>query len=115
MDDDLGAPAALAVLHDTVRGGNIALGDGAKETVREAFGAVAAMARVLGIWPGDWAEASAGDQRDVIDALVRVALDQRAAARARKDYAAADAVRDQLTDAGVAVEDTPDGPRWSVR
>ena len=73
------------------------------------------MAQVLGIWPGDWAAESGGDLTSVIDALVRVALDQRAAARARADYAAADAVRDQLTAAGISVEDTAEGPRWSLR
>jgi cysteinyl-tRNA synthetase len=83
--------------------------------VREAYGAVAGMCQVLGIWPEDWASTSSTDQLAVIDALVHVALDQRAAARARKDYAAADAVRDQLTAAGVVVEDTPDGSRWSLR
>jgi len=115
MDDDLGVPAALAVLHDTVRGGNGAMADGAMETVRESYGAVAGMCQVLGIWPPDWTTSATGDQTAVIDALVHVALDQRAAARARKDFAAADAVRDQLTAAGVSVEDTPDGPRWSLR
>jgi cysteinyl-tRNA synthetase len=107
-------PAALAVLHDTVRAGNTALADGAKETAREAFGAVAAMTRVLGIFPGDWVDTSSESLGPTVDALVRVALDQRTAARARKDYAAADAIRDQLAAAGVVVEDTPDGPRWSL-
>jgi cysteinyl-tRNA synthetase len=114
LDDDLGVPAALAVLHETVRAGNTALADGAKETVREAYGQVAAMAAVLGIWPADWPSEGSG-HHDVIDALVRVVLDQRQAARARKDYAAADAIRDELAAAGVAVEDTPQGPRWSLR
>jgi cysteinyl-tRNA synthetase len=67
------------------------------------------------VQPGDWAEQSASDQTPVIDALVRVALVQRAAARERKDYGAADAVRDQLVAAGIVVEDTADGPRWSVK
>jgi cysteinyl-tRNA synthetase len=107
-------PAALAVLHDTVRAGNTALADGAKETLREAFGAVAAMAQVLGIWPPDWAAESRADQTAAIDALVRVALEQRQAARARRDYSAADAIRDQLAAAGITVEDTADGPRWSL-
>jgi cysteinyl-tRNA synthetase len=49
-----------------------------------------------------------------VDDLVRVALEQRQAARERKDYAAADAIRDQLTATGIVIEDTPDGPRWSV-
>jgi len=49
-----------------------------------------------------------------VDGLVRVALEQRQAARERKDFAAADAIRDQLTAMGIAIEDTPDGPRWSL-
>jgi cysteinyl-tRNA synthetase len=75
------------------------------------------MLGVLGLDPLDphW---SVGDHqeelRSTIDALVALALDQRTAARARKDWAAADAVRDQLKQAGVVVEDTPHGPRWSV-
>jgi cysteinyl-tRNA synthetase len=115
MDDDLGVSAALGVLHETVRAGNTALADGAKETVREALGQVVAMSRVLGIDPADWADASASDLTPVLDALVQVALGQRAAARERKDYPASDAIRDQLAAAGIAVEDTPDGPRWSLR
>ena len=114
LDDDLGVPAALAVLHETVRAGNTALADGAKETLREAFNQVAAMCAVLGIWPADWTSGAATGSTQVIDALVHVALEQRAAARARKDWAAADAIRDRLTSAGVVVEDTPDGPRWSL-
>ncbi len=113
MDDDLGVPAALAVVHETVRAGNTALADGAKETVREALGQVTAMTCVLGINPGQW-PAATSDQTETIDALIRVALEQRAAARERADYPAADAVRDQLAAAGVRIDDTPDGPRWSL-
>jgi cysteinyl-tRNA synthetase len=115
MDDDLGVPAALAVLHETVRAGNVALADGAKETVREALGQVLAMAAILGISPLDWASTSGADQSAVIDSLVGVALQAREAARARKDYPAADAIRDQLATAGVKIEDTPDGARWSLQ
>ena len=50
----------------------------------------------------------------VTDGLVALALEQRQAARARKDFAAADAIRDQLTALGVSVEDTPQGPRWEL-
>jgi cysteinyl-tRNA synthetase len=113
LDDDLGVPAGLAVLHETVRAGNTALADGAKETVREALGQVLAMTSVLGINPFDWVTDSV-DLTDAVDALVQVALGQRAAARERKDYAAADAIRDQLAAAGIVVEDTPDGPRWQL-
>jgi cysteinyl-tRNA synthetase len=63
-------------------------------------------------WSGPDAEAGL---RPVVDALVAVALQQRQAARERKDYAAADAIRDGLADAGIAVEDTPRGPRWELR
>jgi cysteinyl-tRNA synthetase len=115
MDDDLGVAAALGVLHETVRAGNTALADGAKETVREALGQVVAMTQVLGIYPGDWADSAVSDLTPVLDALVQVALAQRAAARERKDYPASDAIRDQLAAAGVVVEDTPDGPRWSLK
>ena len=75
------------------------------------------MLDVLGLDPLDpaWAgNGQDGELRDVIDALVALALEQRAQARARKDWAAADAVRDQLKHAGVEVEDTPHGPRWTI-
>ena len=58
--------------------------------------------------------AHSDDLRATVDALVALALEQRTAARDRKDWAAADAVRDQLKQAGVVVEDTPHGPRWTV-
>jgi cysteinyl-tRNA synthetase len=48
-----------------------------------------------------------------MDGLVKLALEQREAARLRKDFAAADAIRDQIASLGVIVEDTPNGPRWS--
>jgi cysteinyl-tRNA synthetase len=113
LDDDLGVPAALGVLHETVRAGNTALAEGAKETAREALGQVVAMSRVLGIDPAAWTTTS--DLTPVLDGLVQVALAQREAARQRKDYAASDAIRSQLIAAGIVVEDTPDGPRWSLR
>ena len=49
-----------------------------------------------------------------IDALVQALLEQRQEARARKDFAAADAIRDRLKEAGIEIEDTPQGPRWTV-
>ena len=114
LDDDLGVPAALAIVHETVRAGNTALADDARETVREALGQVVAMTKILGVYPGDW-PSSSGGSHEVIDALVQVALDQRAEARARKDYAASDAIRDQLSAAGVLIEDTPSGARWTLK
>ena len=118
MDDDLGVPQALAVVHETVRAGNKALSSGDHEAVGTAASAVRAMTGVLGLDPVAWAGTGSGDGGDLraaVDALVAVALQARTDARARKDYAAADAVRDQLAAAGVVVEDTPSGPRWSLR
>ncbi|OOC55760.1 MULTISPECIES: cysteine--tRNA ligase [Nocardiopsis] len=116
LNDDLGVSQALAVVHGHVREGNTALTSGGKEQVAEIAGELRTMLDVLGLDPlsEQWAE---GDQglREVVDALVAVALEQRQAARGRKDYAAADAIRDQLTEAGIVVEDTPQGPRWDLR
>jgi len=117
MNDDLNTSAALAVVHDTIREGNTALAAGDETGVRAALTAVRAMLGVLGLDPFDpaWRGAGGGnDLKPVVDALVRLALEQRAQARARKDWSAADAVRDQLKNAGVQVEDTPAGPRWTV-
>jgi len=118
MDDDLGVPQALAIVHDSVRDGNAALSAGDAGGTAKSLGEVRAMLSVLGLDPlaAPWAAAESGsDLRPVVDALIGVALTQREAARARKDFAAADAIRDQLLGAGVLVEDTPRGPRWELR
>ncbi|GAA1754731.1 cysteine--tRNA ligase [Luedemannella helvata] len=116
MDDDLNTSQALAVLHDAVRAGNEALTAGDDAVVVAVLSRVRAMLGVLGLDPLDpqWAGRSGGQLRPVVDSLVALALEQRAAARARKDWAAADAVRDQLKHAGVIVEDTVHGPRWTI-
>jgi cysteinyl-tRNA synthetase len=117
MDDDLNTSAALAVVHDTIRAGNTALAGNDEAGVREALGTVRGMLGVLGLDPLDAAWSTGqrdGDLRPVVDSLVALALEQRAQARTRKDWAAADSVRDQLKHAGVQVEDTPAGPRWTV-
>jgi len=75
------------------------------------------MLDILGLNPRSEQWRSAGDDtglRDTVDALVSVVLEQRQAARARKDYATADAIRDQLAAAGIVVEDTPQGTRWEL-
>jgi cysteinyl-tRNA synthetase len=119
MDDDLNTSRAFGVVHDAVRAGNAALAAGDEERVVGALVEVRTMLGILGLDPFDpqWAGGGGGtgdDLRGVVDRLVALALDQRAAARTRKDWATADAVRDQLRRAGVVVEDTPAGPRWTV-
>jgi cysteinyl-tRNA synthetase len=116
MDDDLGTPAAIAAIHETVHQGNRALTEGDDAAVAGALGSVRAMLGVLGLDPLDPHWTAGGDEKlgQVTDGLVSLALEQRQAARARKDFATADAIRDQLTALGVAVEDTPQGPRWEL-
>jgi cysteinyl-tRNA synthetase len=119
LDDDLGVPQALAVLHATVHEGNNALAAGDAEATAAALASVRAMLGVLGLDPlaQPWASRGADDDlREVVDALVKGELAERQAARDRRDYAAADAIRDRLRAAGVLIEDTPDGgSRWELK
>jgi cysteinyl-tRNA synthetase len=116
MDDDLNTSKAIGVVHDLVREGNAALAEGSAATVAKILPAVRSMLDVLGLDPlsPQWIDHGSTELRGVVNSLVALALDQRSAARTRKDWAAADAVRDQLKAAGVVVEDTPTGPRWTV-
>jgi cysteinyl-tRNA synthetase len=117
MDDDLNVPKALAVVHEAVRDGNSALAAGQTDAVRARLADVQAMTAVLGIDPlaAQWSQSGDDDLRPVVDALVAVALEQRQAARRRRDFAAADAIRDSLAAAGIIVEDTPHGARWDLK
>jgi cysteinyl-tRNA synthetase len=119
MDDDLSAPAALATLHERLREGNQALTAADKVAVRTHLAEVRAMLGIFGVDPlaEPWASRSDAEStgRATVDALVSALLEQREDARVRKDFAAADAVRDRLRAAGVEVEDTPQGPRWELR
>ncbi|MFI6293476.1 cysteine--tRNA ligase [Nonomuraea sp. NPDC050790] len=115
LNDDLGTPQAVAVIHEVVREGNVALSKGDKEAVARLLAETQNMLDVLGLDPRSpqW-RTGGSDLKPVVDALVAVALEQRKSARERKDYAAADAIRDQLTALGIVVEDTPHGPRWEL-
>jgi cysteinyl-tRNA synthetase len=116
MDDDLGTPAAVAVLHDAVREGNrlLAAGEDATPTAAQ----VRAMLDVLGLDPADpaWPSSGGSDTKltSAVDTLVAGLLEQRAEARAAKDFAAADAIRDTIKAAGIEIEDTPSGPKWTL-
>ncbi|MCC9206055.1 cysteine--tRNA ligase [Arthrobacter sp. zg-Y769] len=114
MDDDLNVPQALAALHETVRAGNTALAAGDNETVQRALGQVLAMTSVLGLDDARDTAAQAGPADAALDALIQDRLAERRAARAAKDWARADAIRDSLAAAGITVEDTADGAAWSV-
>jgi cysteinyl-tRNA synthetase len=134
MDEDLGVPKALAAVHACVRDGNQALTAADKTGLQTSLVRLRAMLDVLGLdplaphWSGAGAGAGAGSGsgsgsgfgsgerlRRVVGALVKLTLEQRDAARARRDYATADAIRNGLDDIGVVVEDTPEGPRWELK
>ncbi|CAM3351290.1 cysteine--tRNA ligase [Nocardioides dubius] len=118
MDDDLGTPAAVAVIANHVRDGNKQLAEGQSEQAATTAAQVRAMLDVLGLDPADEAYATgAGEETALagaVDALVAGLLEQRTAARAAKDFAAADAIRDQIKAAGIQLEDTPGGTTWSI-
>ncbi len=114
MDDDLSVPSALAVVHTRLREGNTALAEADLAGVRSARADIRAMLAVLGLDLADAESEDAGALSATVDHLVRLAIDQRQAARERKDYQASDEIRDALAAAGVLVEDTPAGPRWKL-
>ena len=125
MDEDLAVPAALAAVHACLRDGNQALATSDKAGARASLVRLRAMLDVLGLdplsphWSGSGASgavAGSGERlRHVVGALIRLSLEKRDAARARRDYATADAIRDGLEEIGVVVEDTPQGPRWELK
>ncbi|MGI5950762.1 MAG: cysteine--tRNA ligase [Brooklawnia sp.] len=116
LDDDLGTPAAIAAIFEGVRQGNRALEAGDEQATAAALAQVRAMLHVLGLDPHDaqWADDAGHDLTAVVDGLVPLVLQARAQARERKDWAAADAIRDQLAELGLKIEDTADGVRWSL-
>jgi len=117
MDDDLGTPAAVAAIHDVVREGNKLLPQGDSAALRGNVASVRAMLDALGLNPADEAWTTSGSDETltgVVDALVKGLLAERTAAREAKDWARADAIRDQIAAAGIEVDDTPTGPKWSV-
>ncbi|GAB2716708.1 cysteine--tRNA ligase [Nocardia thraciensis] len=117
LDDNLAIPRALAEIHRVVHEGNKALESGATDIARESAAQARAMLGILGVDPLDphWLNpADSSAALDALDVLVRAELDRRQQARADKDWATADAVRDRLKEAGVEVTDTPEGPEWSL-
>jgi len=119
LDDDLGTPGALAAIHNAVRDGNTALDVGDRHRAEATAESVRAMTKLLGLDPLDpqWLVADlAGDAAtEALGTLVEDLLAQRQEARERRDFATADAVRGRLTAAGVSVEDSADGPTWSLK
>jgi len=109
MDNDLNTPEAIAVLFDVARDANRARDAGdlgcaaaARSLFDDLLGGVLGI-DVVGVRDHDYA---------LLGDVVQMLLEQRQLARKRRDFAAADAIRERLSDLGVTVEDTPDGARW---
>jgi len=115
MNDDLAVPAALAFVSEQARLGNTAITAGDAKAIALHAGNVRGALNILGCDPFDpvFATSSAAST-ETLDGLIALALEQREAARARKDFATSDAIRDQITELGITIEDTAAGPRWTV-
>ena len=111
MNDDLAVPQALAFIAESMRVGNSAAED--KKVIAKTAGEIRGALSILGCDPKDDAFKSSNSNDAAIDGLIKLALEQRQAARERKDFAAADQIRDQIASLGITVEDTSNGPRWS--
>ena len=111
MNDDLAVPLGLAFISESMRIGNSAGED--KKVIAKTAGEIRGVLSILGCDPKDAAFASGKSNDLAMDGLIKLALEQREAARARKDFTAADQIRDQIASLGITVEDTSNGPRWS--
>jgi len=116
MNDDLAVPAALATISENLRLGNQAITDNDIAAISKNADEIRGALEVLGCDPFDVAFASSGgsDLTEALDGVIKLALAERASARERKDFAASDAIRDGLSALGITIEDTAQGPRWSI-
>jgi cysteinyl-tRNA synthetase len=116
MNDDLAVPAALATISENLRLGNQAITDNDIAAVSKNADEIRGALEILGCDPFDVALASSGgsDLTEPLDGVIKLALAERASARERKDFAASDAIRDGLAALGITIEDTAQGPRWSI-
>jgi cysteinyl-tRNA synthetase len=111
MNDDLAVPQALAFIAESMRIGNSSVED--KKVIAKTAGEIRGALSILGCDPKDAVFAGSKSNDSAMDGLIKLALDQREAARLRKDFATADQIRDEIAALGITVEDTANGPRWS--
>ena len=117
MNDDLAVPTALASISEALRVGNSAITAGDTAVIASAANEIRGALDVLGCDPFDPSFATNGGSEDLtaaLDGTIKLALEQRTAARERKDFAASDSIRDGLAALGITIEDTAQGPRWSI-
>jgi cysteinyl-tRNA synthetase len=116
MNDDLAVPTALAGISEALRLGNSAITSGDKAQISASANEIRGALEILGCDPFDPVFATSGgaDLTNALDGVIQLALAQRTAARERKDFAASDQIRDGLAALGITIEDTAQGPRWSI-
>ena len=116
MNDDLAVPTALAGISEALRLGNSAITSGDKAQISQSANEIRGALEILGCDPFDQVFATSGgaDLTSALDGVIQLALAQRTAARERKDFAASDQIRDGLAALGITIEDTAQGPRWSI-
>ena len=116
MNEDLAVPAALATISENLRSGNQAITDNDIDGISKNADEIRGALEILGCDPLDpaFASSSGSDLTEALDGVIALALAERASARERKDFAASDAIRDGLSALGITIEDTAQGPRWSI-
>ena len=115
MNDDLAVPQVLAMISELLRQGNSALTSTDTTTISQTASEIRGALDILGCDPFDPNfESVKPSSETAIDGLISLLLEQREAARFRKDFAAADEIRDRIAGMGIIIEDTPTGPRWSI-
>jgi len=116
MNDDLAVPTALAGISEALRAGNSAITAGDETVIAASANEIRGALQILGCDPFDAVFAASGgsDLTSALDGVIQLALTQRTAARDRKDFTASDQIRDGLAALGIVIEDTAQGPRWSV-
>ena len=116
MNDDLAVPAALATISENLRRGNQSITDGDIPLITKNASEIRGALQILGCDPFDpnFVGESTSNLTTVIDGVISLALQERASARERKDFEASDAIRDGLLVLGITIEDTAQGPRWSI-
>ena len=116
MNEDLAVPAALATISENLRSGNQAITDNDIDGISKNADEIRGALEILGCDPLDpaFASSSGSDLTAALDGVIALALAERASARERKDFAASDAIRDGLSALGITIEDTAQGPRWSI-
>lgn len=116
LNDDLAIPQVLAQISEWLKLGNSALSVSDKAQVARYASYIRAALSIIGTDPFDsaYSSSSSADLTGAVDGLISLLLEQRSAARARKDFAAADQIRDQIIAMGISIEDRADGVRWSI-